>query len=1230
MSDNLQEFPIVGIGASAGGLEALEALFKGIPDRPGMGFIVITHISPDHESQLPSIIERFTSLTVLPAADGMKVEPDHVYVLTQGALLTIKGGVLQVEALPLGQHPRKPIDVFLGSLAEDQGDNAVSIILSGSDGDGALGSKAVKEVGGLTLAQVGNGTGPAHPEMPNTAIATGQIDFALHASEMGQRLLAACSGVDELGMVKPDMSAGDQEVALENARTEICNIIKRQIGHDFQNYKLKTFFRRVYRRMKARHADTIENYLQLLQGETTEVEALFQDLLINVTSFFRDQDAFESLANTVIPKLFEERDARDMVRVWIPGCSTGEEVYSIAILLREHMQTLRLVPRVQIFATDIDETALNVARDGRYPEILMTAVSPEQKEKYFYRDAGHYVVKKEIRDLCIFSAHSLIRDPPFSHIDFISCRNLLIYLGQAAQTDVIPIFHYSLRPSGYLFLGMAESISQFDDLFTPVDREHRIFRRRDDAVRRARLPLNIYTGRLQSTPADQRLKHTQSGIGNLQQVVDSQVLDRHAPAHLVANAEGAIVYFSSRTGSYLETPAGFPTRDIADLARRGIRLGLMSAFREAVDHNRSITQVGVVPTEGGDAQIIVDITVEPLDAQNREDRLFLVLFEDRTSVSVETANGNAVATVALDPAVELRRELSDLKKRLQATMEEYETSIEEVRLKNEELISVNEELQSANEELEASKEEQQSVNEELQTVNHELSAKITALDVANSDLRNLFESTQIATLFLDRGLAIRSFTPAVIQVFNVLPGDRGRSIKDLASRFDTSGLEADIHKALTEGAPVERQMWDTVNSVYYLVKCSPYRSLEGGIDGVVVSFVDVTRVTRAEEEQERLRSDLVEAQKMEAVAHLTGAVAHDFNNLLHVILMKCQALELQRSGDTDSLEKLSAIRTAIRTCQQIIISLLLVAKQRPLDLRLTDVRQVLEDNSEIVRTAAMPCSIDYQLSSEPLIVMADNSTLASAILNLSINARDAMPDGGNITISCSPAFIDPVDPLVVSHDLKVGKYAEVSVTDKGHGMTSDVLLRAFEPFFSTKEPGKGTGLGLSGVDRLCRQLHGAVALRNNDAGGLTVRVLIPLSSAEGPTGSTKPLRGHEDAVAPLRILVVDDNDAVAASTKELLTLFGHDVSVAANGEEALAKLGSQPFDFMFCDINMPGMMGPDVAAAAEVIQPSMSIFLITGFADGPTEDFKWRVLEKPVDPEVLLSLLSDATVMKTT
>jgi two-component system CheB/CheR fusion protein len=853
MPDN-HAFPIVGVGASAGGVAALEGFFRGLPAAPGVAIVLVTHLSPKRESLLHEIVARYTQLPVHVAVHDVPVEMDNVYVLPADAVLGIEGRRLQLRRNG-GRGERKPIDLFFSTLAVDIGELAAGIVLSGGDGDGTLGIKAIKERGGLTLAQTGDGFGPQHPDMPESAISTGLIDFAIPVEAMGAKLVEFARGPPPINGFAAGSAQAHDDQSVDQVVPEFYAILRSQIGHDFSGYKAKTFMRRVQRRMQVNQLDTLEGYAERLRQEPQEVTALFRDLLINVTNFFRDEDAFESLASEVVPKLFDGRGADETVRAWVPGCATGEEVFSIAILLREHIDKLNAVPRVQIFATDIDERALSVARGARYPAALLDNVSPERRKRFFVADGASFVVSTEIRELCVFSPHSVIRDPPFSRMDLVSCRNLLIYFGADIQNQVIPTFHYALRPDGYLFLGSAENVSQFEDLFIPIDKRHRIFRRRSDVlVTVPRLP--SLDRALAGPPADLVPRHGPvNGIG-LRNAVDSQVLERFSPPHVLVNRDGDIVYYSNRTGKYFEAPAGLPTRQLLTLARRGLRLDLRSLFREAVETGETVSRHGVaVETDNLTVQI-VNLTIEPLRVRGQGEPLYVVLFmDDGAALNADEAS-DRVRTGQIVGGADFDQELRETRDRLQSMIEEYETALEELKSSNEELVSVNEEMQSTNEELEASKEELQSVNEELYTVNAELNNKVEELDRANNDLHNLFATTDIALVFLDKDLVIRSFTPAVEKIFRVLPGDRGRPITDLASKLNLPGFADDIAKVFAGDGPVERQAENDDRSEQYLVRLTAYADGDHRIDGVVATFVDVSSLTRAEARQRVLIAEL--------------------------------------------------------------------------------------------------------------------------------------------------------------------------------------------------------------------------------------------------------------------------------------------------------------------------------------------------------------------------------------
>ncbi|MER8953722.1 PAS domain-containing protein [Mesorhizobium sp. M0833] len=844
-------FPIVGVGASAGGIPAMEGLFKGLTGGTGMAFVVVTHLSPERESLLHEVIRHYTEMPVVVAEEGVAVQPDQVYVMPQNVVLSIRNGALSLRRPNTLNRERKPIDIFFSALAEDQGEYAVGVILSGGDSDGTLGARAIKEHGGLTIAQASNGYGPRNPDMPQSAISSGLIDIAAPAEQIGAKLQAFARGFDVLnGLVEAD---DEHKAEMDRARDEIYAILRSHSGHDFSGYKPKTFLRRVKRRMQITQLQSITTYIERLKRDPDEVVKLFRDLLINVTSFFRDAEAFKLLEDKIIPQIFEGKSASDAVRVWVPGCATGEEVFSIGMLMRERIDKLSAPPRVQIFATDIVEPALAVARAARYPEALLHGLSPQRRQRFFHSDGESYVLGPEVRELCIFSPHSVIRDPPFSRIDMISCRNLLIYFGPQIQNRVIPIFHYALRPGGYLFLGTSESVGQYSDLFATVDKKHRIFQAREHATPRP--PVLVGNGRTAAFPVASGGSKKDAAAGrSLRQAIEAQVLERFAPPHVLVNGDGDIVYYSARTGKYLEAPQGAPSRQLLTVARRGLRLELRAALREAATTRRTVVRENIaVEEEDGPLQFIT-LTVEPYTGRGNGEPLYLVLFNPvaQAQLRFEPASKSG----GTDGASELERELRDTRERLQSTIEEYETALEEVKSSNEELVSVNEEAQSTNEELEASKEEMQSLNEELNTINAELTGKIEELDRANNDLKNLFESTEIATIFLDRNLVVRTFTPAASSFFNLRPSDVGRPLTDLSSRLDYPELKGHIQAVFESGETLNHHLARDDNDRSHLVRINPYRDKSGSIQGVVVTLIDVTTLAQAEERQQVLISEL--------------------------------------------------------------------------------------------------------------------------------------------------------------------------------------------------------------------------------------------------------------------------------------------------------------------------------------------------------------------------------------
>ena len=818
---------IVGIGASAGGLQAFKTFFINMPADSGLAFVLVQHLDPQHRSMLVELLSGATAMPVIEAADRMTVAADHVYVIPPNATLRIADGALQVSTPAPAREHRRPIDTFFLTLAEDQKENAVCVILAGSGSDGSVGLRAIKEQGGLTIAQA-DFDEHAMSGMPMSAAATGFVDYVLSVEEMPAKLLEYSR---HLLTVQPRKGADGTRQDTSEHLAKICALLRAKVGHDFSHYKEKTLIRRIQRRMQVLQIDATPDYITLMRTDPREGELLFRELLIGVTHFFRDPPAFEALETQVIPHLIHDKDADDTIRVWIPACATGEEAYSIAILLREAARRMGNLPRFQLFATDIDENAIAVARAARYHNSLLADIAPERLQRWFVADGEQLCPIKEIREMCVFSTHSLIKDPPFSRLDLISCRNLLIYLNSTLQERLIRIFHYALTPGGYLFLGNSEHTTRQGKLFEAQDQKHRIFKRRDAP---SSLPPSAFQRDAAMHPLDRTLPNE-----NSVEEAARRVMERHIPAYVVVDRNHEVLRFSGQTDKYIEPVPGPASLNLFNLIRKTLRPAARAGLANAAATGKPVVHEALVIEVNGGRHLI-DLLVDPMPEAGSG--LFVVAFRDRGQWE-SRYRGRAADAL---PAETLEGELQTIRERLQTTTEQFESANEELKSANEEYQSVNEELQSTNEELETSKEEMQSINEELQTVNAELNNKNDALIRSNSDFKNLLDSTQIATLFLDRHLRIKTFTPSMTDLFHLRDSDRGRPVSDMASRFSYDDLRKDAMRVMRDLSVVEREVNVEVDGLSFLMRLRPYRTVDDVIDGVVITFVDITSRRRSE------------------------------------------------------------------------------------------------------------------------------------------------------------------------------------------------------------------------------------------------------------------------------------------------------------------------------------------------------------------------------------------------
>ena len=848
---------IVGVGASGAESHSLERFLAALTVGEDMAVVLAfqQREALDDGRFTAVLSEHGRSLTL--AAHGARVEPGRIYWSPLNTILTVEDGRFQIRDAQEPPGERGTIDSFLISVAQDRQDKAIGVVFSGTNGDGTLGVTALKEAGGLTLAEESpelsaEGIVPNHSPV---AIA----DFVLPPEELAKRVQLH---VSHFARYNEAAQLEAEAAETSGALAGIATILRNHTGHDFHGYKPNTFLRRVQRRMQVVQAETIEAYTEVLRTRAEEPQNLFNDLLIGVTQFFRDKREFELLETQVIPRLFEGKTRNDQIRIWVLGCSTGEEAYSICILLREYMAGLDSVPHVQIFASDIDGRALAAARVGRYTEAIVKDVPPERLARWFVKEGNTYCVVKELREMCIFSQHSVIKDAPFSRLDMISCRNLLIYLNADLQDRVIPLFHFALRPGGYLFLGNSENISRHTRLFAPVDRGYRIFQRLETSARvLPDFPFTAVDRRPpEGSPSPLRPRRIEASLARQAEAI----AERHAPAYVVTDENFDVMHFSGRTGRFIEPAGRAATLNLLNLVHNDLRLDLRAALNKAAEEQR-IVQVDGLRMGTNGKRLVVDIVVEPVRDQPNGPPGFVVVFKDRPAPPEEEADNMAGGSFLRDEHVQrLETDLRVTRERLQATIEELESTNEELKSSNEEYQSLNEELQSANEELETSKEELQSVNEELTTVNGELAHRVQELGRSNSDLKNLLESTQIATIFLDNDMRVMNYTPAVTELFHLVETDVGRPIGHIKSRIAYDELQDDARRVIRTLGSVDREIEDSAAGARYMVRVLPYRSIDNYIGGAVVTFMNVTPLTRAQqalrESEERFRAMAEQAE----------------------------------------------------------------------------------------------------------------------------------------------------------------------------------------------------------------------------------------------------------------------------------------------------------------------------------------------------------------------------------
>lgn len=839
-------FPIVGIGASAGGLEALELFLVNVTEESNIAFVIVQHLDPTHKGVMVELLQRHTKMTVVQAKDSTIVKPKCVYIIPPNKDMSILYGVLHLLDPVEPRGLRLPIDFFFRSLADDQKERSIGVILSGMGSDGTLGLRAIKEKAGIVFVQ-----DPATAKfegMPQSAIDADLADVVAPVEELPQKILAYNRNSPRFAKIGFELEGKTQ-----SSLDKILILLRTQTGHDFSLYKNSTIYRRIERRMGIHQIDKIADYVHFLQTNKAEIDLLFKELLIGVTNFFRDSSMWEYLKEKVVPNMVANTSKNKTFRAWVPSCSTGEEAYSLAIIFKEVIENLNITGNfsLNIFATDLDKDAIEKARQGMYPLNISADVSPERLNRFFVKRANGYEISKTIREMVIFAPQNLIMDPPFTKLDILSCRNLLIYLTSELQKKLIPLFHYTLNPGGILFLGSAETIGSFTNHFKLVDNKSRIYKRLETSTRFETIDFpSVYS----YIPSEEKKPKQMNQIANIQSLADGVLLQKYSPAAVLVNNNGDIIYISGRTGKYLEPAAGKANWNIFAMARPGLQYELSNAFQRAVRTNLAVTVNNILVGTNGGSQAI-DLHIQPLQEPAPLSGLKMIIFKDIITPFEINVKSKPTGSNSNKRVFELVTEVERLRNEIQVITEEMQSSQEELKSTNEELQSSNEELQSTNEELTTSKEEMQSMNEELQTINNELQSKFDELTIINNDMKNLLDSTEIATLFLDDLLRIRRFTNRTSEITKLIPNDVGRPITDIASELFYQNIGDDVKEVLRSLVKIEKEIC-TSDGKWYQLRMHPYRTFKNMIDGVVITYSDITIAKKLEKELVNAKSEL--------------------------------------------------------------------------------------------------------------------------------------------------------------------------------------------------------------------------------------------------------------------------------------------------------------------------------------------------------------------------------------
>ena len=1096
-------FPVACIGGSAGGLEAFRDLLKNMPDKPGMALVFIMHLAPDYKSMLAQMLARDTKMPVTEAKNNMPVKINHVYVIPPNRNMFMAGGKIRLSSPRDLSSKHMPVDLFFRSLAEEQGNRAIGVILSGTATDGTLGAETIKAESGIVFAQ--DEESAKYNGMPQSAINAGCVDFVLSPAQIARELVNIAKH-PYVSRALPDKI--EEFIDVEGKEIEgILNILRVSTGLDFTHYKAATIGRRVSRRMILQKLKNLKDYLKFLRGNKDEVWALYEDLLINVTSFFREPKVFDALKKQVLPAILKNRIKDQSVRIWVPACSSGEEPYSIAICLLELLGNKADSVPIQIFATDVNENSINKARKGVYGKKIENEITPERLKRFFTKDGNSYKISKQLREICVFSRQNVFGDPLFSNIDLISCRNLLIYLKPVLQKRVFEKIHYALKPNGFLLLGNSESASGYSNLFKALDKKYKIFMKKYLPGRLGfEFGPKYYLADKIDVPQKADIKKiTETDITD---IADKIVLNEYGPCGVLIDGNMEVVQFRGNTGRYLESASGRPSFNIFKLARKGMLIPLRLAIDKARKTKNTVKRESVDVKHNGRG-MRVDITIIPVKSKALKEEFFLALFEEAGKAATpKNLQGTRGKYAADENYIEsLQKELSETKKYLQSVTEDQESANEEVKTANEEIMSSNEELQSTNEELETAKEELQSSNEELITANEELQNRNAEISQLSNDLINLLTSINIPLVMTGIDLVVRRITPQAEKILNITYSDIGRPISKIKLSVEIPDLDKILLDVIESLHPKTFEI-KGAEEKWYSVFIRPYRTTDNKIDGAVATFVDITERRNAQDALRKVNEEikllnkglekrvrekigelnesqirLMQADKMAAAGVMAAGVAHELNSPLTGLIMLLNGYLKEKDPNGEECRTLKEMKNACERMAEIIKNFSVFAKPQTVEYEKLNINEAIEEclSFSVYQLEKKNVNIEKNYASYLPKVTGNNGQLQQVVINMITNACDAITGKGKLEIA--------------TRAVDVGNkcFVEMEFSDNGCGIKKEYVDKIFDPFFTMKESAGGTGLGLTIVSKIIRDHNGFILVDSEEGKGSTFKIRLPVS-----------------------------------------------------------------------------------------------------------------------------------------